>query len=108
MQSEDANPQKLRIVIPPPACAENPLASPLPMAPPGSSSKMPTSTTKGLGSFSLKRGELTALDPLNPQKKTSSPLPDAFAQPWAATTSDGAPYLAASPALHVVLPAKGQ
>ena len=99
MQSEDENPQ-LRIVIPAAACPENPLASPLPMAPPGSTSKMPTSTTKGLGSFSLnraKRGELTALDPLNPPKKSRSP--DGFAAPWAAGASDGAPSPAAGPAL---------
>jgi hypothetical protein len=99
MQSEDENPQ-LRIVIPAAACPENPLASPLPMAPPGSTSKMPTSTTKGLGSFSLnraKRGELTALDPLNPPKKSRSP--DGFAAPWAAGASDGAPSPATGPAL---------
>lgn len=71
---EDSNPQ-LRIVLPS-GCSTNPLASPLAAAAPASASKMPTSTTKGLASFSLnrsKRGELTALDPQQPSKRIRSP-----------------------------------
>ena len=69
--------------------------------PAGSSSRMPTSTAKGLQSFSLKRGQLGAYDPAEAPKRTptqdatgqSRPSP-LFAGPAAPTHPSG---LAADP-----------
>ena len=101
-QSEDTNPQ-LRIVVPP-ACSGNPLASPLPAADAASSSKMPTSTTKGLASFSLnrsKRGELTALDPQQPSKKMRSPE-GGYTAPAGSSSAEGACRSPPSPCTAVI------
>ena len=47
----------------------NPLASPLAAVAPGNSGKLPMSTTRGLGSFRLKRGQLTTFDASDAPKR---------------------------------------